>query len=94
MAKLIRSDDPWVRLYNGSLLRDVGRLDDAERELRAALQADSDFALPHLFLGLVADSRSDSAAARAAYKRYLARASRTARERQYALDRLEMMSPR
>jgi hypothetical protein len=91
MAKLIRADDPWVLLYNGSLLRSVGRLDDAERELRAALRADSDFALPHLILGLVADSRLDTAMARAEYTHYLTRASRTARERDYALDRLAML---
>ena len=94
MAKLIRPDDPWVLLYKGSLLRDVGQLDDAERELRAALRINSDFALPHLILGLVADARGDTAASRVEYTSYLARASRVARERDFALDRLAMLARR
>lgn len=80
-ATLMRTDDPVLLTLRGNILVGAGRLDEAERELRAALRADSDYALPRAFLGQAAEQRHDTAAARSAYRDYLAHASRSASER-------------
>jgi tetratricopeptide (TPR) repeat protein len=87
-ATLIRGDDPVVLVYRGSILLGAGRLDDAEAQLRASLHADAEYALPHAYLGLLAERRRDLATARAAYRVYLDHASRTAPERDWVEDRL------
>lgn len=91
-ATLIRNDDPVALVYYGSVLLGLGRLDDAERQLQASLRADSDYALPHAFLGVLAETRNDSVAARESYREYLRRASRTAPERWWAVERLARLT--
>lgn len=93
-ALLIRPDDPLVLVYQGSILVNTGRVAEGESKLRTALSVDSDYALPHVFLGLAAEARSDSAAARAEYAEYLARAPRRAEERSWAKSRLGALHPR
>ena len=93
-AMLIRGDDPLVLVYHASLLIGTGRVADAERQLRAALRADSDYALPHVFLGLAAESRHDTTAARAEYGLYLARAPQSATERTWASIHLNTLYSR
>ena len=87
-AILIRPDDPLVLIYEGNLLVNIGRIADGEKRIRAALHADSDYALPHIFLGMAAEARYDTTAARAQYADYLARAPRGAPERVWARSRL------
>lgn len=87
-AILIRPDDPLVLIYDGNLLVNTGRVADGEKRLRAALRADSDYALPHVFLGMAAEARHDTVSARAEYGEFLARAPRYASERAWARSRL------
>lgn len=87
-AILIRPDDPLVLIYDGNLLVSSGRVAEGEKRILAALQADSDYALPHVFLGLAAEARFDTVAARAHYTEYLARAPRGATERAWAKTQL------
>lgn len=91
-AILIRPDDPLVLIYDGNLLVSKGRVADGEARIRAALRADSDYALPHVFLGLAAEARHDTTAARAQYTEYLARAPRRATERAWARSQLKMLA--
>jgi tetratricopeptide (TPR) repeat protein len=87
-AILIRPDDPLVLVYHGSVLVGAGKIAEGERQLRAALRVDSNFALPHVFLGLAAEARQDTARARAEYTEYLVRSARNAAERAWARSRL------
>jgi tetratricopeptide (TPR) repeat protein len=91
-ATFIRGDDPVALVYYGSVLIGVGQLDEAERQLRASLSADSDYALPRAFLGVLAEERHDTVAARDAYRDYLSRASRSAPERSWATERLARLT--
>jgi len=91
-AILIRPDDPLVLIYDGNLLVNTGRVADGEKRIRAALEADSSYALPHVFLGLAAEARHDTTAARAQYAEYLARAPRRAVERIWARSQLRMLT--
>jgi tetratricopeptide (TPR) repeat protein len=93
-ASLIRADDPLALVYHASLLISAGRIPEAENQLRAALRADSDYALPHVFLGLAAETRHDTATARGEYGRYLARAPRNASERTWASIHLNKLYSR
>jgi Tfp pilus assembly protein PilF len=93
-AMLIRPDDPLVLVYDGSLLLGRGRVTDAEKQFHAALRADSDYALPHVFLGMAAEARHDTAFARTEYATYLARSARSASERAWATSRLATLGPR
>ena len=93
-AILIRPDDPLVLVYDGSLLVGAGRVAEGEQRLRAALRADSDYALPHVFLGLAAEKRNDTKMARAEYTDYLIRAPRSAGERVWATQRLRALGAR
>jgi tetratricopeptide (TPR) repeat protein len=93
-AILIRPDDPLVLVYDGNVLVNAGRVAEGEKRLRAALSVDSDYALPHIFLGVAAEARHDTATARAEYAIYLARAARSASERAYATSRLGTLDRR
>jgi tetratricopeptide (TPR) repeat protein len=93
-AILIRPDDPLVLVYEGNLLVSTGRIAEGEKRIREALRADSDYALPHVFLGLAAEARHDTTAARAEYAEYVARAPRSAEERQWAANKLTALARR
>ena len=87
-ATIIRADDPMVLTLHGAYLEKAGRLPEAERQLRAAIHTDTDYALPYAALGHVAEQRHDTAAALNNYREYLARSSRTAGERSWVSDRI------
>ena len=91
-AILIRPDDPLVLIYDGNLLVSTGRIADGEKRIREALRADSNYALPHAFLGLAAVARHDTAAARLEYTEYLARSPRSAPERVWAKSQLAALA--
>jgi predicted Zn-dependent protease len=91
-ASLIRADDPSLLTLHGQILVGQRRLDDAERELRAAVHADTDFALPYAFLGQVAENRHDTTRALGRYREYLARASRSAPERGWVEARVTRLA--
>lgn len=91
-ATLIRGDDPMLLTYLGSVLDGASRLGDAESELRAAIHADTDYALPYAFMGHVAEQRHDTTRALSSYREYLARASRTAAERVWVDDHVQRLT--
>ncbi|HEY2375778.1 MAG TPA: tetratricopeptide repeat protein [Gemmatimonadaceae bacterium] len=93
-ALLIRADDPLALVFQASLLLGSGKITEAEHQLRTALSADSDYALPHVFLGLAAEQRNDTTMARLEYGLYLARAPRNAVERGWASTHLNMLYSR
>jgi tetratricopeptide (TPR) repeat protein len=82
-ASLIRGDDPILLAFLGQVLLSQGKLKEAEGPLKAAVHADTDFALPYSFLGELAEQKHDTASALAGYREYLARASRSAPERNW-----------
>ena len=90
-AMLIRADDPLALVFYASLLINMGKVAEAEQQLRAALRADSDYALPHVFLGLAAEQRHDTTMARLEYGLFLARSSRSAKERVWASTHLNKL---
>jgi tetratricopeptide (TPR) repeat protein len=85
-ASLMRSDDPILLAFRGQILLGEGQFKDAESQLRAAVHADADFALPYAFLGKLAEQRGDTTNALSGYREYFARASRTAPERGWVED--------
>jgi tetratricopeptide (TPR) repeat protein len=87
-AILIRPDDPLVLIYDGSLLLQTGHVAEADEQFRAAWRADSDYAMPYAMLGMAAEARHDTAAARQDYAAYLERAARRYPERQWVRERL------
>jgi len=87
-ASLIRGDDPVPLAFRGQILLRQGHLKEAESPLRAAIHADTDFALPYSFLGELGEQRHDTTTALSAYRAYLARASRTAAERKWVEGRV------
>jgi tetratricopeptide (TPR) repeat protein len=91
-ASLIRGDDPFLLTFRGSVLSASNRLDDAEQQLRAAMHADTDYALPYAFLGEVAERRHDPTAALRAYREYLDRASHNAPERPQTEERVKRLA--
>ena len=91
-ATMIRGDDPVLLTFRGSILNSSHRYKEAERDLRAAVHADTDYALPYVFLGQAAEGQQDTAAAVSRYREYLARASRAASERAWVEGRLERMN--
>lgn len=95
-ATLIRSDDPVPLTFRGSILGESGRFVEAERDLRAAIHADTDYALPYASLAHLMEQRHDTASAVRIYRQYLSRASRSAAERagvEAHLARLTTHSP-
>ena len=78
--------------FHGSILDGAGRLVEAERELRAAIHADTDYALPYAALAHVMEQRHDTASAVRIYREYLSRASRSAAERKGVEARLARLT--
>jgi tetratricopeptide (TPR) repeat protein len=91
-ASLIRSDDPMLLAFRGQILLGEHRLEEAEVQLRAAIHADTDFAIAYAFLGHVAEERHDTTNALNGYREYLARASHTAPERPWVEDRVARLT--
>ncbi|MDQ6828300.1 MAG: hypothetical protein M3081_05485 [Gemmatimonadota bacterium] len=93
-AIVIRADDPFVDTYYRFLLLLTHHDADAERQLRAAITADSDYALPHHVLARALEARHDTTASIAAYERYLVHAKRDATEVPYTMLRLGALKRR
>jgi tetratricopeptide (TPR) repeat protein len=85
MAIELEGRDPVLRLYRGVVLKTVGRLVEAEQDLRQATALDPYYALPYYWLAASCHQRGDTAAAVANYRQFLRRAARDAPERLYAV---------
>jgi tetratricopeptide (TPR) repeat protein len=92
IAAEIRPDDPVVQLFLGYSLVNAGRIAEGIEHLQAATTADPYFALPYYYLGQASEMTHDSAAALAAYRAYLAHASRHANLRSGAETAIAMLS--
>lgn len=91
-ATLIRTDDPLLAAFQGQILTGMGRLDEAEAKLRAAIHMDTDFALPYAMLGHTAEQHHDTLLAVNSYREYLGRSSRNATDRGWVEGRLRSLT--
>ena len=66
-----RPDDELLRFSLGKALLDAGRVDEAERELRAALAAKEDWMIVTMLLAKIAGQKGDKAAAKEMWERGL-----------------------
>ena len=66
-----RPDDELLRFSLGKALLDAGRVDDAERELRAALAAKDDWMIVTMLLARIADLNKDMVTAKALWEKGL-----------------------
>ena len=76
LALELRPDDGVLHYRYARLLAEVGRVPDAEIELRRAIALEPLFAPPYLGLALVLDTRGNRAEALEQYRRYLERTFR------------------
>ena len=91
-AALMRADDPVVLTMHGGFLVGAGRLAEAEHQLRAAIHADTDYALPYAVLGQAAEQRHDTSHALSNYREFLARSSRGAPERGWVSEHITRLA--
>ena len=90
LAVQIRPDDPLLRYTYGYALGTSGRYEDAQVQLRKAIEVDPYFAAPYYVLGQVLDALGKPDDASAQYKTFLARASLQDLRRKEAEERVAM----
>jgi tetratricopeptide (TPR) repeat protein len=90
LAVQIRPDDPMLRYTYGYALGTSGRYEDAQVQLRKAIEADPYFAAPYYVLGQVLDALGKLDEASAQYKTFLARSSLQDLRRKEAEERVAM----
>jgi tetratricopeptide (TPR) repeat protein len=88
LAAQLAADEPHVRYLHGYVLAASQHLDEAVAELHKAVELEPYYALPYLRLGQVYESLSKGPEALAAYEGFLARASQTDVQREYAAGRI------
>ena len=90
LAVQIRPDDPILHYTYGYALATSGRFEDAQTQLRKAIEADPHFAAPYYVLGQVLDALGKVDDASAQYRTFLARASQQDLRRKEAEERVAM----
>ena len=90
LAVQIRPDDPILRYTYGYALATSGRYEDAQLQLRKAIEADPYYAAPYYVLGQVLDALGKLDDASAQYRTFLARASQQDLRRKEAEERVAM----
>ncbi len=93
LALELRPDDGVLRYRYARLLAEVGRVPDAEIELRRAIALEPFFAPPYLGLALVLDHHGNRAEALEQYRRYLERTFRADPRIETAQQRITALSP-
>lgn len=88
LATQLAGDDPHVHYVNGYVLATIGHIADAEREMKKSVELEPFYALPYLGLGQLYERLGKGSEAIAAYEAYLAHASQTDPQREYAVGRL------
>lgn len=88
LAVQIRGDDPSLRYIYGYALATSGKFNDAEIQLRKAIELDPVFATPYFVLGQVLDSEGKGSDGLAQYHAFLSRASQQDLRRKDAEDRV------
>ena len=86
LAVDIRPDDPGIRYRYGYALGTVSRLEEAEVQLKKAVELNSDFAAPHFTLGEVYQASSRRPEAIKEYETFLALAAENDVRRQDVTD--------
>ena len=81
VASLIEPGDPEVEVFSGVTLLRAGRVSAAVAHLRAATNADPQYALASLYLAQALTQQHDSAGALAAYRHFLTASRRDDSER-------------
>jgi Tfp pilus assembly protein PilF len=92
LAVEIRPNDPTLRFAYGYTLIASAQFDEAEAQLRKAIEVDPVYASPYFMLALVLDSQGKTAEALASYRAFLARASQTDPRRKEAEDHVRELA--
>ena len=87
----LKTDDAALQYFYGVLLRNRDRV-TARKALERAVELAPEFAPPHLQLALLADVRGDTAAAIAAYERFIALSPRSEPEIATAMARRQALT--
>jgi tetratricopeptide (TPR) repeat protein len=90
LAVQIRPEDPLLHYTYGYALATSGQFDDAQVQLRKAIEVDPNFAAPYYVLGQVLDALGKTAEGTAQYQTFLARASKQDLRRKDAEERLQV----
>lgn len=90
-AVQLEGNDPVLRLYDGAVLSGVGRRDEAEVQLRRAIELDPWYAEPYYWLAFVYDAQGKSAQAIEQYRRFLTHASSQDPKRAGAIQNLKVL---
>jgi tetratricopeptide (TPR) repeat protein len=88
LAVQIRPDDPLLHYTYGFALATYGKFEDAQVQLRKAIEVDPSFAAPYYLLGEVLDALGKPAEGLTQYQTFLARASRQDLRRKEAEQRV------
>ena len=85
-------NDPAMRYLAGFTLAALGKMTEAESQLREAVKLDPYYALPHVILGEILESHSKIREALDEYKEYLRLASLADLRRPDIQERVAMMT--
>jgi tetratricopeptide (TPR) repeat protein len=88
LAVDLEAQDPVLRLYDGVLLYDAGRLTDAAAQLEKALELDPYYAAPHYQLGRVYQAAGKKVEAIEHYRLFLAHAAQGDADRHKVIEAL------
>jgi tetratricopeptide (TPR) repeat protein len=88
LAVQIRPDDPLLRYTYGFALAAFGKFEDAQVQIRKAIEVDASFAAPYYVLGQVLDALGKPAEGLVQYQTFLTRASRQDLRRKEAEERV------
>jgi tetratricopeptide (TPR) repeat protein len=97
LAAQLAAGEPHIRYVNGYVLATTHHFPEALKELTTAVELEPYYALPYLQLGRVHEQMEHGPEALASYQHFLARASQTDPQRQWATDRVsdlkEILNP-
>ena len=83
--------DPVLRMYDGVVLRDVKRFDEATAQLQQAIQLDPAYAAPYYWLATVYQAQGKARQATDQYRRFLELAARDDANRHAAVRALDIL---
>jgi tetratricopeptide (TPR) repeat protein len=97
LAAQLAAGEPHIRYLHGYVLAATHHFPDALTELKTAVDLEPYYALPYLWLGQVHEQMDHGPEALASYQGFLARASQTDPQRQWATGRVneikEILNP-